>query len=247
MICVLSDLHVDLLNKDDYEDLLYFLKNEGKRFEKVVINGDSFNAPPKDKPFLPYGMKVVNAFYQLLIDGKEIIFVVGNHDIGVSSLTCNIKKPKFSVVYPGVEFKYEGKKIRIEHGHGYDPFYITRLYDIARLVEKASGINTGEIVVDAYKEIARTLQLPQKDALGVADQILEIWERAAGEIITEKKTDIVLMGHTHSPVLKRVKKGIYGNSGSWPGQKTMLLIENGILKLCKFEERKIKDVKSLNL
>ena len=77
-ILVISDLHLGTYGSEADEVLAYLETIEAK---KIVINGDFIDILLFNKKFWPTShMKVLKYFLDLISKGKEIHYVVGNHD-----------------------------------------------------------------------------------------------------------------------------------------------------------------------
>lgn len=243
---VLSDLHLDYASKDDFESLIHFIIQAQENYELLIINGDAFDSPASTSGFSTRLIKLAETFYSFLKAGGRVIYVVGNHDIGITTFTGIYERYSFEIHYPDYELKLGKKLVYFEHGHSCDPFYRTHLYDVLKIIESETGFEIGENLVRLLEETARVLQLPQKDGFGVPKSALKIWDREAINRI-KKGADIVCMGHTHEPALKRMATGIYANSGCWVNKRTFIELEEKEIRLVSFLENTVKAIKKIAL
>lgn len=133
---IVSDLHFDYWNKNigsDYqgqtkrlmfEEFVDYIKDTTSRF---VINGDPLDIPgAKGSSLEPDQTSLLKPLKKLFLSGTEIIYVVGNHDIGIAGLKID-EGP--SNVFSGIQIKYPfllfesgGKTYYLEHGDYHEPF-----------------------------------------------------------------------------------------------------------------------------
>ena len=94
-ILVISDLHLGTYGSEADEVLAYLKTIDAK---KIVINGDFIDIMLFNKKFWPNShMKVVRHFLDLISQGKEIYYVVGNHDESLRKF-LNFKIQNFQIV-----------------------------------------------------------------------------------------------------------------------------------------------------
>ena len=115
-ILVISDLHLGTYGSEADEVLAYLKTVEAK---KIVINGDFVDIMLFNKRFWPSShMKVVKYFLDLISQGKEIHYVVGNHDELLRKF-LNYKIKNFQIVNQVVLDTNEGK-VWLFHGDVFD-------------------------------------------------------------------------------------------------------------------------------
>lgn len=242
---VLSDLHLDYVNENDFESFINFLNQAREIYDLLIINGDALDSPASTSDFSGRMLRVVETVSDFVKAERKVIYLIGNHDIGITAFVGNYESFGFEIRYPSFQFKLGDRFVYLEHGHSCDPFYRTHLYDVLKIVESETGFEIGENVVRLLEETARVLQLPQKDGFGVPAPALKIWEREAEKKIKEG-IDIVCMGHTHEPTLKKIRKGIYANSGCWPQKRTFLELTEGEISLMNYAHNSPQPVKKLS-
>lgn len=233
----ISDIHLDYLSRKEKTHLLKFLEETPDICKRLFVVGDAFDAPPGKKKAFPANLDVIEMLFQIIKERVDVTYVVGNHDIAISALTMKTKW--LEICYPSKKITNGNKSFFIEHGHAHDPFYRTHLYGMAQLFEEISGVDPGEVVVDFLEDVASILQKPQrKKVLGVPKLVLKKWENAAAKRLEDTGSDVVIMGHTHFPVLKKFSGGLYANCGSWLTQMTYIDYDGASIKLMRFGEKK---------
>ena len=115
-ILVISDLHLGTYGSEADEVLAYLKTIDAK---KIVINGDFIDIMLFNKRFWPNShMKVVRHMLDLISQGKEIYYIVGNHDESLRKF-LNFKIQNFQIVNQ-VVLDTEGGKVWLFHGDVFD-------------------------------------------------------------------------------------------------------------------------------
>ncbi len=215
---VISDIHIGSRYYKG-ELLIEFLKNE--EYDELILAGDiiDFIRVPL---FTSRAIEIAEA-----IDfSKDIYYIVGNHD---TPLTGFIGKDAFGFKFVDkYEFESEGRKFRIEHGDQYDPFSFIRNNIIMNFIsisqdciERLFDLNLSDIFTK-WRVKKRKLR--------------RIWDI----LKWNEDADVFIMGHSHTPeaiiwVDENQNIKTYVNSGDWVSHSTYVEINNGIVRLKKYE------------
>jgi UDP-2,3-diacylglucosamine pyrophosphatase LpxH len=245
-IVVISDLHLGnpfSSAKKPVVDFLHWAAGEG--FD-VVINGDgfeiaqvSFSKIARDVP------EVFHAIKWFTQQGLNIYYVIGNHDIVLENFLNDwggFKMAPFLNVWSGTQ------RIRIEHGHLYDPFFV-RYPNLYEFLTWFAGLalklhpSLYRLWMAYEKFMSKHVWSKHEDGIvgeqaAFADAALEL---------TSRGFDHVVFGHTHHAghcVLENGKS--YFNSGSWLIGTPYIEIEAGQVQL-KTWNLKSKRSRSLDL
>jgi len=128
-LIVISDLHLGNPVCRNKRQIIQFLNKVASQGYDLCINGDvfeiaqvAFSKLVKDVPDFLQALKVLGN------KERNVYYVIGNHDIILENFLNewgNIKIAPFLNVISG------GQRIRIEHGHLYDPLFVRypRLYE----------------------------------------------------------------------------------------------------------------------
>ncbi len=170
--------------------------------------------------------------------GCRIYYTIGNHDIVLEHFIDD-----FSIlqVAPFLNLTSGDKRIRIEHGHLYDPvfsknpqlyFWITRVGGMFLNIHPGLyHFHTG------WKRMAKlwrkSSEAPSEDAIGIKGEspyflqaVQELWERGF---------DTVVFGHTHlQGQVSNENNKTYYNTGSWFRRPHYLKIEHGNIELLEW-------------
>ena len=139
-LLVISDLHLGNPFSNAKRRVLPFLRWAAQNNYDVCINGDgleiaqaSFNKVAFDVP----------EFFRMLGEvrkrGRDIYYVIGNHDIALEHF---LEDWGVMIVTPFLNVQSGQTRIRIEHGHVYDPFFVKHpvLYEALTHFVAPSGL-----------------------------------------------------------------------------------------------------------
>ena len=218
-ILVISDLHLGTYGSEADEVLAYLKTVEAK---KIVINGDFVDIMLFNKKFWPNShMKVVKHILDLISQGKEIHYVVGNHDELLRKF-LNYKIKNFQIVNQVVLDTEEGK-VWLFHGDVFDfsiqTAWITKLasflYDYMIMFNSWLNKNVMKPMGRKRLNFSRTIKANVKTAI----QYFSNFERVAAETAHKNGYKYVVCGHIHSPKIESFnvngEQVIYMNSGDW--------------------------------
>lgn len=228
-LLVISDLHIGNPYFARKQILRNFLEEAGNAGYSVCINGDgldvaqtSFRQLARDIP------DVFMQFKHLRKQGMNVYYIIGNHDIILEHV---LQDWDFLVLTPFLNLSSGDQRIRIEHGHLYDPAFAGNP-SLYMAMTRLAGY-----VIDAWPatydlwtrwERVRYQALPGERRLtGEPMQVAE-----AASTILRRGFDAVIFGHTHHPGVVEMKNGgRYFNTGSWLISPTFVRIDQGRISL----------------
>ncbi|MEK6579624.1 MAG: metallophosphoesterase [Bdellovibrionota bacterium] len=233
-LIVISDLHLGNPFSHARERVIGFLRWAALNKFDIVINGDvfeiaqvSFGKIAKDVP------EVLRALKLAIRSGCNIYYVIGNHDIVLENLLEDWGAFKMA---PFLNVRSGSARIRIEHGHLYDPFFIKypKLYEfctwIAGFVLHLSPKYYKLWI--AFERLKSRLR--RRRERGIVGEHPHFYD-AAHELL-RRGFDSVVFGHTHHVGEVAIgQKGKYFNPGTWMFGTHYVEIISGIVKLKKWE------------
>lgn len=131
LLVVISDLHLGNPASSARTRLVAFLDHIRDTGASVCINGDGFDMLQTSFSRLAAdAIPVLNRLKALQADGRNIYYVIGNHDIVLEHF---LEEWSLCRLSPFLNLRSGDRRIRIEHGHLYDPFFAQspELYEIA--------------------------------------------------------------------------------------------------------------------
>ena len=226
---MISDLHLGNPFSNAKKKVLPFLKWAAQEKFDVCINGDGLEIAQASFSKVAFE---VPEFFRILGEfkkaGREVYYVTGNHDIALEHFLEDWGMMKVS---PFLNVSSGGKRIRIEHGHIYDPFFVKFPVLYESLTHMAG------FLLKLHPEFYRawisferfTSKLRAKKSGIVGEQ--PHFREAALEL-SRRGFDSIVFGHTHHPGKSELETGsTYLNAGSWMLTPHYVKIENGEVSL----------------
>ena len=221
---VVSDTHLGSEYSKE-EELLSLLQSI--EYDELILAGDIIEFL-RNPEFTKTTGKIVN-FIQTF--NGPIKYIVGNHDDAFESfIDSHINGIEFLREY---RFVYANRKYKIQHGDQYDTGIVKQRY-LIRFVSSIQNIIERSFKVNLSKWWS--LKQIKKRKLKKIYDIVQ-WNDDA---------DVFIMGHTHNPeVLIWLNKDenlkTYINCGDWVDNCTYVIIENGQVRLRKWEKKIITE------
>jgi UDP-2,3-diacylglucosamine pyrophosphatase LpxH len=239
-LIVVSDLHIGNPFSTASHHLDHFFEYASRHRFNVCINGDGFEILQASFASLAFdSVGVLQQIRRLLDAGLEVFYVVGNHDIVLEhflSAWSGIHITPFLNVVSG------DQRIRVEHGHLYDPSFVKspRAYEwLTRAAGPLLHVYPDVYRVwSAYESLKRRLQVWRGGALVEQNVYYE-----AAAMLLRRGFDAVIFGHTHAPEDVELEPGQrYVNSGTWVRGGTFVEVEHGALTLRAWDPVRLEPV-----
>lgn len=228
-LLVVSDLHVGNPYSAATRNLGEFFEFAESGGYNVCINGDGFEIlQARFASLATESAGVLRGIRRLIERGLTVLYVVGNHDIALENfLTAwsGINITPFLNVTSGEA------RIRIEHGHLYDPSFVQnpRLYE---WLTRAAGP-----FLHFYPDVYRLWTNYENARQGVRRALRggkgerSVYHEAA-EMLLRRGFDAVVFGHTHqSEDVVLGSGGRYLNCGTWVRGGSFVEIDHGQVAL----------------
>ena len=222
---VISDLHLGNPSSTARGRLVEFLDYARITRTSVCINGDGFEMLQTSFSRLASdAVPVLNALRRLMHDGNRVYYLVGNHDIALEHF---LEDWLFTQIAPFLNLRSGDSRIRIEHGHLYDPWFVrypkgyergARVLGLALLVHPD--------VYSLYAKVQERAARRHRD---------DPFDLGAAEMLLERGFDTVIFGHTHNALQVELPHGQYVNSGNWLRGSSYVEIDNGKVELKRWE------------
>ena len=215
----ISDVHLGSKGCSASE-LLEFLKTVS--YDTLILNGDIIDGwRLKSKWYFPqHHVNVIRKVLSAAKDGKQIIYVTGNHDEFLREYhDYNLEMGNIQIVNK-LEYETLGKKFLVVHGDGFDNIvkyhkWIALLGDVGYnlLIGFNRFLNQGRDLLGLKRwSVSKYLKHRVKEA---ANFIFDFEETAAKA--AQRRFDGIICGHIHHPEIKLIgdEKTLYMNSGDW--------------------------------
>lgn len=228
-LLVISDLHLGNPSSTARARLVSFLKYALDEKASLCINGDGFDLAQTSFARLAGDTLPVMAGLRRLVHADlRVYYVVGNHDIVLEHFFSDFI---FSQISPFLNVESGGRRIRIEHGHVYDPWYsrapasyqrATRLagYFLVAVPDTYRLWNRLTTTVDHWRTGRQHPRAHDGTDTGTA-------YHDAAQALLERGFDSVIFGHTHVAETRCMTVGTYINSGNWLRGNSYVDIDRG--------------------
>ncbi|RPJ77912.1 MAG: UDP-2,3-diacylglucosamine diphosphatase [Alphaproteobacteria bacterium] len=228
-LIVISDVHIGNPFSKGRHELVSFLRWAALEGFDICINGDgleiaqtSFNKLVIEMP------EIIRTLKEIKKMERSVYYIVGNHDIALENFLEDWGGVK---VCPFLNYTSGETRIRIEHGHLYDSFFINfpNLYEsLTRFAGLLLAIHPSFYKLwMGLEKMATYFQKKGKGILGEGPE----FSKAALEI-TRRGFDAVIFGHTHHLGEMNLSQGKkYFNSGSWLISYDYIEIHNGKIEI----------------
>jgi UDP-2,3-diacylglucosamine pyrophosphatase LpxH len=172
---------------------------------------------------------------RLLEANLRVYYVVGNHDMVLEHFLSDLV---FSQISPFLNVRSGDRRIRVEHGHVYDPWF-SRAPASYQLATRVAG-HLLVAVPDIYRvwdrvgsavdrrNHRRETREPSPDPASATR-----YHRAANDLLV-RGFDTVIFGHTHTAETLHMPSGTYINCGNWLRGNTYVDISRGAATLCEW-------------
>ena len=226
-ILVVSDLHLGNPYSEASRSLGKFLEHaEHERFH-VCINGDGLEILQTSFANLAgEASDIIRRLRALLAKGLSVHYVVGNHDIVLEHYLESWADIR---ICPFLNLRSGERRIRIEHGHLYDPLFVNhpRLYES---LTRAAGPLL-RVYPDVYRLWSSYQRFKDEWARRSEHAQPSVYHQAA-EMLLRRGFDVVVFGHTHRAESVELAPGqLYVNSGNWMHGGTYVEIIDGNVAL----------------
>jgi UDP-2,3-diacylglucosamine hydrolase len=173
--------------------------------------------------------KTLATLYNLIEDGTEIHYLLGNHEVMTGHL---LKDFGFIIHAKETLLIIEGKRVLLSHGHKIDQRFWTSFWErllTSKVNHTLYSLIHPDIGVFLAQGIAY-LSRKQRPSIQVTHN-LEQYARAKLHDV-----DIVILGHSHIPVFKKFENDkYYINTGDWVDNFTYATIDKDNVALYSYK------------
>jgi UDP-2,3-diacylglucosamine pyrophosphatase LpxH len=188
-------------------------------YDQLILNGDIIEFL-KVPTFTPLALDI----FKSIDYSKEIIYVVGNHDVALANLIGqDLYGVKFVDEYC---FEESGRIFRVEHGDKYETGLVHRKYTM-KFISLIQDWLERTFNVDLSSWLTN-LKIKKR-------KIKKLWDI----MDTNDDVDVLVVGHMHIPEVviwidedENIKT--YINSGDWVQHATYVEINDGVIRLRNF-------------
>ena len=202
-LVVISDTHLGTYGCQAKE-LYRYLKSINPK--KIILNGDIIDIWQFSKKYWPEShMKVLKKIISWVVEGKEVVYVTGNHDEMLRKF-AGLKFNNFSIVNKTTYKFNQSQEAWIFHGDVFDitmkhSKWLAKLggkgYDVLILINSIVNwflIKLGKGRISLSKKM--------KNSVKTAVKFINNFEETAINIGANNNFSHVICGHIHQPIIK---------------------------------------------
>ncbi|MHC4549269.1 MAG: UDP-2,3-diacylglucosamine diphosphatase [Planctomycetota bacterium] len=241
-LLVVSDVHIGSLFFKAAESFQRFLRHVADHGFNLCINGDGVDILQTSLLKMTYDLFAeIDDFGRILREGRRVYYVIGNHDILLEHFLEDFRSIRLA---PFLNVTSGDTRVRIEHGHLYDPHFVKNP-DLYFFLTKLSGyflrIHPGLYHLSTAAE--RTTAVLRQLGWGREEEAVERIKgehpsfREAVDELAQRGFDAVIFGHTHLPGEVNLGQGkTYYNTGCWFRDPRYVKIENGAVEMLRWRD-----------
>ncbi len=225
-----SDAHIGGDSPDAEQRLFRFLESIRGKAESLHILGDLFEFWFEYSRAIPkQGFRALAELAELSRTGTRIGYVKGNHDFWFKDFW---QRELGAEAADELDVTLDGKRVYLAHGDVLDTALVPRVFRVLMrsringwlysLLHPDFGIGLAHAVARASRVTSAKPSLVEDMARFAKDRL-------------ESGFDVVIMGHSHVPELRRFDGGVYINVGDWLDHFTYGVIRDGVPSLEVFE------------
>ena len=233
-LIVISDLHLGNPYCFSKRKIIDFLEHTYENNYNLCINGDGFDIAQTS--FVKLAREVPEIFNQFRRFQKKklkVYYVIGNHDLVLEHF---FEDWDLFTLTPFLNVNSHDLRVRIEHGHLYDPFFLKNpdLYEFCThlagyFLNISPHLYKGWILFERVLGYFRQKMSKKKNVIGIMGEAVSVSEAAT--MILQRGFDAVVFGHTHHPGEIDIGNQTYFNTGSWLMHTNYIEILNGSIAL----------------
>jgi UDP-2,3-diacylglucosamine hydrolase len=229
-VYISGDVHLGAVPKEREVAFVRWLEHAAASAERIVLNGDLFDFWFEYRSVIPRGhTRVLGALAAAVDAGVPVTLVGGNHDWwGGSYFEDEIG---VTFLHDPAVLELAGRRTFLAHGDGLGRgdvrYRVLRWMLRGRTTRWAFRALHPDLGARIAKLVSKTEDRgPNEDEKRRAEA-LEAW--AVARLRSDPTLDLVVVGHTHIPVLMEVAPGRwYVNSGDWVTHNSYLVLDPGV-------------------
>jgi UDP-2,3-diacylglucosamine pyrophosphatase LpxH len=227
-VLVLSDLHLGSPVSRAAERLPALIRFAEREGFALCINGDAIDLLQGSRTrLLAELVTLARDLRRFQQSGGRIFYVLGNHDLLVEHLLADLPVD----VVPFLNLTSAGRRIRIEHGHVYEPSFARwpGLYEFGGRLARPLLLARKDVYrLWAAGQAANDRRRRRREQDGYP------YYRACAQLF-DRGFDAMVLGHTHLPEVTDRPGGLFVNAGDWMQRFTYVEIKAGDITLKRWD------------
>lgn len=229
MYFFISDCHFRTATEDNrrISMLLEFFGTIKQRAHGLFVLGDLFEFGFEYRRVIPKSLfRVLSGLSDLVRAQVPVYYLKGNHDLWLGDFLTELG---ISVLESPVIRRLDGKQVFMSHGDEADTSFGQRL---------SQKIFKSRFNIFCFSLLHPDLGIKLAESLARLNRKRSVQREKVLEEYAQTKIDhgheLVVLGHIHNPVLKRLGSGHYLNTGDWIVNFSYGVLEQGVPRIERF-------------
>ena len=224
-----SDAHLGAAPPEQERAFLAWLEHAAVAASRIILNGDLFDFWFEYRTGPTRGHDAaLSLLRQIVESGVGVTLVGGNHDWWGGPYLRDVIGVEF--LQDPVVRDVSGKRTFLAHGDGLGSgdagYRLLRSVLRGRATRWAFGALPPRLGDRIARGVSRTERKWEEwgRRQEARSRTLEDW--AAGKLLSDRELELVVLGHTHRPLLREVRPGQwYVNTGDWVVHRSYVVLE----------------------
>ncbi len=226
-----SDAHIGGSSPEAEQRLFRFLESIRGKANSLYILGDLFEFWFEYGRAIPkLGFRALAELAELSRTGTHIGYLKGNHDFWFKDFW---RRELGAEAADELDVILDNKRVYLAHGDALDRAFVPRFFRVL-MRSRIDGWLYSMLHPDVGIGLAHAVASVSR-AGSAKPSLIEDMAGFAGKKLGSG-FDIVVLGHSHVPELRRLGNGVYLNVGDWMTHFTYGVIRDGAASLQRFEE-----------
>lgn len=228
-LVIISDLHLGNPFSNARKNVVPFIRKMASLGYDICINGDGLEIAQASFSKIAFDVpELLRTLNDIRRSGREVYYVTGNHDIALEHFLEDWGAMKVS---PFLNLMSGESRVRIEHGHIYDPFFVKNAVLYEALTHAAGYLlKMQPRLYHLWISYERWKSRLRAKKTGIRGEHPAF--REAAEELSRRGFDYIVFGHTHHPgEIALSHGGKYFNPGSWMLTTHYVKIDKGQVSL----------------
>lgn len=250
MILFVSDMHLGRgpaeRERAKEAALIECLEAHADQVEHLYLLGDVFDGYIEYNHLIPKGFVRFQGLLAAWSDrGVPITYLLGNHDPWHQEYFAEEIGVRLVADHMCVE--HGAHRLHLTHGDAQASTHrgyawmrpLLRHPWSLRLYRTLLPADWGMVLA---RTVSRALHDPRPDPA-----VVEALDAYARRRLQDAPLDAVIMGHSHQSRLRQWEQGVYVNTGNWYEDRTFARLEEGALRLCRWNGGRTLDIETAAL
>ncbi|MFB6248996.1 MAG: UDP-2,3-diacylglucosamine diphosphatase [Salinibacter sp.] len=249
VVLFVSDMHFGqgpgAREREKETALIRCLEAHAEATQHLYLVGDVFDGYIEYRHLVPKGFVRFQALLARWTDrGIPVTYLFGNHDPWHRDYFS--EEMGVELVPETLEATHHGRCLHLAHGdaqasthRGFSWLRPLMRHPLAHRLYRSLPADLG---IGLARRISRVLHDPSPDPA-----VIDTLRAHAHRTLRRGPADVVIMGHSHKPVLHQWADGAYANTGNWYENRTFVRLDDNEISLTRWNGTRALDIESADV